>query len=141
MTMTKAPRSPLDPCKGMAYFPRMLDKVRLYAAGELRADFHANLGRFADGWCCSFLRVSYDQLRERVLAGGSDEEILDWCFANGRGLNDTDLFVWNAFITKLGWRDAATPRLQKLKAEGGWADRDDIQTMWEYMDLDEGRRS
>ena len=36
------------------YFPRMLDKMRLYARGELREDCHANLGAVnrADGSRC-----------------------------------------------------------------------------------------
>jgi gluconokinase len=139
--MQKAPRSPKDEVGGMTYFPRMLDKIRLFAAGELRPDFHANLGRFGDGWCTAFLRVEYDALRERVLAGGSDEEILEWCFVTGRKLNPTDLLIWNAFVAKLGWRDAGAPRLAKLKAESGLADRDDIQTMVEFMEVDEGRMS
>jgi hypothetical protein len=31
-----------------------------------------------DGACLNFLRVSYDDLRQRVISGGNDEEILDW---------------------------------------------------------------
>jgi hypothetical protein len=125
----------------MVYFPRMLQKIRLFAAGELRPDFHANLGKFGDGWCTGFLRVDYAALRDRVLAGGTDEEVLEWCFASGRRLNDADLLVWNAFIAKLGWHDVAAPRLAKLKAEHGLADRDDIQVMVDFMDVDEGRKS
>ena len=58
--------------RGMMYFPRMLDKIRLHARGELGEDYHANLGhrKAADGACCNFLRVNYDDLRERVLQGG-----------------------------------------------------------------------
>ena len=82
----------------MAYFPRMLDKIRLHARGELGADYHENLGSATalDGVCCNFLRMKYDELRERVLQGGSDEEILEWCFEKGRRLNEGDLFVWNS---------------------------------------------
>ena len=54
--------------KGMMYFPRMLDKIRLHAREELSADYHPNLGgaRAADGTCCNFLRVNYADLRERA---------------------------------------------------------------------------
>ncbi len=78
--MTKPPGSAYETIDGMLYLPRMLSKIRLFAQGELRPDFHANLGKGADGWCCNFLRVNYAELRDRVLAGGSDEEILEWCF-------------------------------------------------------------
>jgi Domain of unknown function (DUF5069) len=70
----------------MRYFARMLDKIRLHAASELSEDYHANLGKrqAADGACCTFLRVNYDDLRERVLQGGTNEEILEWCYSRGR---------------------------------------------------------
>ena len=137
--MTKPPRSASDKTNGLTYFARMLDKIRLFARSELRSDFHANLGKMGDGWCTSFLRVDYADLRERVLAGGTDEEILAWCFENGRDLNETDIMVWNSFVMKLGWNDLAAPRLRKLKEDSGLGDREDIQTMAEYFEVDEGR--
>lgn len=138
--MNKPPKSAYLKTGGMTYFARMLDKIRLFATGQLRPDFHANLGRGGDGWCTSFLRVDYEALKVRVLAGGTDEEILQWCFDNGRKLNDVDLMVWNKFVTTLGWRDEATPRLQKLKEENGLGQRDDIITMTEFFEVDEGRK-
>jgi gluconokinase len=138
--MTKPPRSPNDETSGLRYFARMLDKIRLFASGELRPDFHANLGKGADKWCCGFLRVEYEKLKARVLAGGTDEENLEWCYTNGRRLDATDLLVWNGFSAKVGWRDFASDRLMQVKAESGLADRDDIQTMTDYMEVDEGRR-
>lgn len=99
------------------YFPRMLDKIRLHGRGELHEDYHENLGapRTLDGACCNFLRVNYDDLRERTRQGGTDEEILDWCFQSGRQPNEADLFVWNGFVSKLGWRDSFSPRLEQRK--------------------------
>ena len=73
--------------------------------------------------------------------GGTDEEILEWCFEKGRRLNDGDLFVWNGFASKLGWRDSVTPRLEQRKREHGIADRDDICTIPDLIDFDEGRIS
>jgi gluconokinase len=134
------PCSALTKAGGLKYFPRMLSKIRLHARGELRPDFHANLGTGADGWCCGFLRINYEELKQRVLAGGTDEEVLEWCFAQGHRLGEIDLMVWNSFVAKLGWNDFASKRLRHYKAEGGLADRDDIQTMPEYFDADEGRR-
>ena len=93
--MSTYPKGPREMTRGMAYFPRMLDKIRLHARGELETDYHENLGSATalDGACCNFLRVNYEELRERVLEGGSDEEILEWCFEKGRRLNEGDLFV------------------------------------------------
>ena len=85
------------------------------------------------------MRVSYDDLRERVLQGGTDEEILEWCFQSGRRPNEGDMFVWNAFVSKLGWRDSFSPVLEKRKKKYGIADRADILTMADLIDFDERR--
>jgi Domain of unknown function (DUF5069) len=108
----------------------------------LLSDYHENLGhpRSADGAMCNFLRVNYEDVRERALQGGSDEEVLEWCYGNGRRLNEGDIFVWNNFASKIGWRDWATPTLKRRKKELGIADRDDIQTMGDLFDYEEGRR-
>jgi hypothetical protein len=129
--------------RGMMYFPRMLDKIRRYACGELHEDYHENLGapRTLDGACCNFLRINYDDLREHILQGGTDEEILEWCFQNGRQLNKGDIVIWNAFVSKLGWSDPFTSRLEERKKKRGIADRTDILTIIELIDLDEGRKS
>ena len=140
---TTYPKSPKEMTKGMMYFPRMLDKIRLHARGELHEDYHKNLGamRAADGACCNFLRVNYTDLCGRVKQGGTDEEILEWCFEKGRRLNEGDIVVWNGFASKLGWRDFMTPRFQKLKEEQGVADRHDIACVPDLMDFEEGRKT
>ena len=127
--------------RGMIYFARMVDKIRLHARGELHEDYHKNLGatRAADGACCNFLRVHHRDLTERVLQGGTDEEILEWCFEKGRKPNEGDLFVWNGFASKIGFRDFASATLQEQKQKLGIADRGDIQTIPDLMDFEEGR--
>lgn len=138
----KAAKSFHEKTAGMLYFPRLLDKIRLHARGELREDCHANLGLKGrgDGLCCHYLRVDYVQLKERVLQGGSDEEILEWCFATGRRLDEVDIFIWNEFIRKRGWSDEASVRLTTWKAESGHADRADLITIPDYTDVLEGRK-
>jgi gluconokinase len=138
----KAPKSFYAAVRGMMYFPRMLDKIRLHAKGELREDCHANLGKVdrADGLCCRFLRVEYEALKKRALEGGSDEEILEWCFATGRRLDDTDILIWNEFIRKRGWNDTASGRLNSWKGESGHLDRFDLMTIPDYTDVLEGRK-
>jgi hypothetical protein len=138
--VSSTPISAYAKTDGLAYFPRMLNKIRLFAAGELHPDYHANLGLGADGRTCDFLRVSYDALRDRVLQGGTDEEILEWCYSTGRHLNKADVFVWNCFILKLGWNDLASERLQQFKVEAGLGHRDDIMTFPDFFEVDEGRR-
>ena len=64
----------------IVFFGRMLDKIRLYAQGKLPDDYNRGVG--LDGQCLRFLQIDYDALVRRVLLGGTDEEILEWCFEN-----------------------------------------------------------
>jgi hypothetical protein len=138
----KAPKSFHDKTGGMIYFPRMLDKMRLFAKGELREDCHANLGIVgrADWLCCHFLRADYEGLKKRVLQGGTDEEILEWCYTTGRRLDETDILIWNEFMRKRGWNDEASGRLATWKTESGHTGRTDLMTIPDYTDVLEGRK-
>ena len=139
--MNAYPMSPKEMTDGLMYFPRMLDKIRMHGCGHLPADYHENFGKRegGDGMLCNLLRVQHSTLCKRVLEGGTDEEILEWCYANGRRLNEGDIMVWNGFISKLGWNDFATPFLEHRKQKEGITDRTDIQTIVDLIDLDEGR--
>ncbi len=139
--MKSTPLSAYQETLGMVYFARMLDKIRLQAAGTLREDFCDNLGSGLDGRCVNFMRVDYSDLKARVLIGGGDEEILRWCFEAGRELNEGDLFIWNQYLTKVGWNDGTSEILARRKRESGLEARDEIQTMAEYFEYDEGRKS
>ena len=120
----KAPaRSPLDKINGLAHFPSLLDKIRLHARGELREDLPVHPGQGADTWCCGFLHDSFEEVKARVLIGGADEEILEWCQTQGLRLNETEVLVWNAFITKPVWNDFASARRAEVKAASGLAVR------------------
>jgi gluconokinase len=136
----KVPVSPYLQIDGMVYFRRMLDKARLFAAGELREDLRSNLGKAMDAWTCEFFGVSYPELSTRLrVEGTSDADLLEWCFSEGKRPTDQEIKVWNAYMTKIGWRDYLSERLFSRKSESGFADRDDIQTMFDYIDADEGR--
>lgn len=132
-------RSPHEKTGGIVYFARMIDKIRLRAAGQLPADYHKNLGGGFDGRCVNFLWVEYPALVERVKEGGDDEEILDWCFQQGRKPSAEEIEIWNEFMRKRGWNDEGTPMLQRRLREGGFEERADIQTFFDYIDLDEER--
>src|SRR5579871_193942 len=109
---------------GLVFFGRMLDKIRLHAAGKLPADY--NRGTGFDARVCRFLKIEYPALVERTLAGASDLEILEWCFAHGRRPNDEEILVFNSFLSKRGWRDEASAALAEMKQKRGFAARDDI---------------
>lgn len=132
-------RSPRDEVKGLVYFGRMVDKLRLEHAGKLPKDYHENMGKGFDGSCCDFLGVPYEGLRERVRQGGSDEELLTWCEEHGKKRDAADRRIWSAYLSKRGWRDDLADRLIFRKKEAGWEKRTEIQTFFDYIDADEGR--
>ncbi len=141
MSADQCPISAYIETKGLRYFPRMLSKIRLMAAGTLREDFHEMIGRGLDARLCNHLRVDYEALREKTLSSTTDEEVFSWVQENGRDINETDILLWNHYVTKLGWRDQVTESLANRKASSGLADRDEIETMIEYFEYDEGRKA
>jgi hypothetical protein len=53
--------------------------------------------------------------------------------------SEEEILIWNEFMRKRGWNDEATETLNRRKGEGGFSQRHDIQTMFDYIDADEGR--
>lgn len=138
--MSERPLTAFAQLGGLVFLPRTLDKIRKHARGGLHPDHHEYLGQGFDGRLCHFLGVSYDDLKGRTLAGGTDDEILSWILQRrGRPLAPADLLIWNGFATKRGWRDDATPTLERQKAESGLAHRTDLLTFFDYYEVDEGR--
>ncbi len=136
-------RSPYEKVSGIVLVARLIDKVRLHAAGKLPEGYHLGFipgNRTFDDRFCRFLHLSYDAFAESVLAGGTDDEILERCLAQGRRPNAEEIEVWNTFMMKRGWRDSGTPSLIRSKADAGLAHRDDLITFFELMDVEEGRR-
>ncbi len=138
-------RSPSAQIRGLVYFGRMIDKIRLAAAGTLPPEWQSMRGTTSvltfDARCSRFLGIDYQALEVEVLQGGkSDEELLEWAFQHGRRPSEEEIEIWNAFMVKRGWRDAGTQRLQERLAEVGLPPGT-VETMFEFIDLDEGRRA
>ena len=132
-------RSPAEKVGGLVYFGRMLDKIRANARGELPAEYLEKLGSGFDGRCVRFLGLNYEDVVARVKEGGSDEEIWQWAWERSRKPTDEDIENWNEFMRKCGWKDALTPTLERRKRESGLENRSDVETMFHYIDADEGR--
>ena len=135
-------RGPGEMVNGIVHFGRMLDKIRLAMAGKLPEAWESSRGTSHktsfDSRCCRFLNIEYSALEAETLKGGTDAELLEWAFRNGRRPNEEDIEIWNAFMMKRGWRDSGTERLKERLAEIGLAPGT-VHTMFEFIDLDEGR--
>jgi uncharacterized protein DUF5069 len=132
-------RSPSDKVGGLFFFGRTLDKIKAHAKGELPADYTPNLGIGFDERVVKLLGINYDALVERVKQAGDDEQILQWCYTKGRKPSEEEIYIWNEFMRKYGWNDQVTDRLKMRKKEAGMSDRSDIETMFAFIDADEGR--
>ncbi len=86
----------------MIYFARMLDKIRLKAEGRLEDGYFLGTEdpTCFDARCTRFLGVDYEELAARTLQGGSDEEVLDWCFASSP--NEAERAQWMREAVSLG---------------------------------------
>jgi len=134
-------RSCYDKVGRLIYFGRMLDKIRLHAAGQLPPDYVENLGEHQftlDGRCCRFLGVPYSEIKKRALTGEPDEAVLNWAHAHGASRTDEECNVWNRFIAKLGWRDERSHVLPQRIHESGLTGKP-IETLIDHIEFDEGR--
>jgi Domain of unknown function (DUF5069) len=132
-------RSPAAKVGGLVHFGRMLDKIRVHAKGNLPDDYQPNLGKKFDRYCIDLLGIDYGELVERTKEGGTDEEILNWCFTKGRKPSAGEMHIWNEFMRKRGWNDEISEILARRKREAGMTDRSEIETMFSFIDADEGR--
>ncbi|MEJ6572041.1 MAG: DUF5069 domain-containing protein [Akkermansiaceae bacterium] len=133
------PSSPYDEVSDYVYFARLCSKIRLQQSGKLDPEFHPNMGKGMDLWTCQLLHIDYDALRQLVIDGATDEQALEWCWKNGTRPNEHELEWWNSFMRNRCFRDDLSELLVRRKKESGWQDRDEIQTMFDYLDADDGR--
>jgi hypothetical protein len=126
--------------QGLFYFARMCSKIRLQANGELPEEYHDMLGQGFDGRTCRYLSVRYEDVTTQVLAGKSDEEVLDWCLTHGRQLTDEQVLIYNSFMSKRGWRDDETDTfIPDMIRQYGLKDDGTVITDFDLIEMDEGR--
>ncbi len=139
-TLIPGLRSPYDTVGGLVFFGRMLDKIRLEAAGQLPPGWAdaMDVPSCFNRRCCHLLGVEFAELKAEALKGGSDGEMLEWAMTRGRRPDEEDITVWNGFMTKLGWRDHVAARVRFRLEESGFPP-DAAETMFDFIELDEGR--
>src|SRR6187402_1682207 len=96
--------------RGVFFFARMVDKIRLHAQGLLPPDYNVGFNdpTSFDARFCRFWEVDFEEARTKALETANNEEVFDHCFRNRSKPNDEQVLVWNQFVIKRGWRDGNT---------------------------------
>lgn len=144
MTQQTYPRSPKALLGGIAHLGRFIDKIRLHNAGQIQDYNYITVG--FDKYLVDFLGIDAQSFEQRVLAGGTDEELLAWVKANSRKPSDLEIAQWSQGLLASGPKDDAArrrfqDRLQAIANKRGVAvsSLPAVTTWVDVIELDEER--
>lgn len=144
MSQPTYPRSPKVLLGGIAHLGRFIDKIRLRNAGQIQDYNYITVG--FDKYLVDFLGIDPQAFEQRVLAGGSDEELLAWVKTNGCKPSDMEIAQWSQGLLVSGPKDEAARqrfqgRLQDIANKRGVAvsSLPSVMTWADVIELDEGR--
>ena len=142
--MTKYPRSPKSLLGGIAHLGRFIDKIRLRHAGQIQDYNYITVG--FDKYLVDFLQIDPKAFEQRVLAGGTDEELLAWVKANSRNPSDQEIAQWSQGLLTSGPKDDVAHqrfqgRVQDIATKRAVAvsSLPFVSTWADVIELDEGR--
>jgi hypothetical protein len=144
VTLPTYPRSPKILLGGIAHLGRFIDKIRLRNAGKIQDYNYITLG--FDKYLVEFLGIDAKAFEQRVLAGGTDEELLGWVHAHGRQLSEQETRQWSQDLLARSPNDDAARqrfqgRLQEIASKRGVlvSSLPPVSTWADVIELDEGR--
>ena len=144
MVANAYPRSPNALLGGIAHLGRFIDKIRLRYAGQIQDYNYITVG--FDKYLVDFLQIDPKAFEQRVLAGGTDEELLAWVKANSRKPSDQEIAQWSQGLLSSGPKDDAArqrfqARLQGIATKRGVpvASLPSVHTWADVIELDEER--
>jgi hypothetical protein len=144
MTSQTYPRSPKTLLGGIAHLGRFIDKIRLRHAGKIQEYNYITVG--FDKYLVDFLQIDPKSFEQRVLAVGTDEELLAWVRANSRKPTQEEITQWSQGLLSSGPKDDAARqrfqgRLQEVATKRGVpvSSLPPVSTWADVIELDEGR--
>jgi hypothetical protein len=144
MTQHPYPRSPKALVGGIAHLGRFIDKIRLRNAGHIQDYNYITVG--FDKHLIDFLKIDPKMFEARVLAGGSDDELLAWIQGHGECRTSEEIAQWNQILLSSGPKDDAARqrfkgRLQDIASKRGVAvsSLPSVCTWADVIELDEER--
>ena len=142
--MMKYPRSPKALLGGIAHLGRFIDKIRLRHEGKIQEYNYITVG--FDKFLIEFLQIDPKTFEQRVLVGGTDDELLAWVKANSRKPSDQEIAQWSQDLLS-SWpkddpaRQRFQGRLQDIATKRGVlvSSLPPVHTWADVIELDEGR--
>jgi hypothetical protein len=140
---TPAPlRSPRESLGGYILLPRLIDKVRLLAQGQLPTAYAANVlgtGFTLDGRFLTFTGLNAKALRQAILSSRTDDEVLVWVQDHARPRTDAEKRTWAEQIDH--YRPDAELMEYRKRLYPDLAARVDVGSLsvLDLIDMDEGR--
>ena len=144
MTSQTYLRSPKALLGGIAHLERFIDKIRLRHAGAIQDYNYITVG--FDKYLVDFLQMDPKAFEQRVLVGGTDEELLAWVKANSRKPSEQEIVQWSQGLLTSGPKDDAAQqrfqwRVQDIATKRGVpvVSLPPVSTWADVIELDEGR--
>ncbi len=140
----KYPRSPKALLGGIAHLGRLIDKIRLRNSGLIQDYNYITVG--FDKHLIDFLQIDPKSFEQRVLAGGTDDELLAWVVTHGKPRTPEEIGQWNHILLSSRPKDDAAHqrfqgRLRDIATKRGVAvgALPAVSTWSEVIELDEDR--
>ena len=144
MTNFRYPRSPKLLLGGIAHLARFIDKIRLRNAGHIQDYNYLTVG--FDKHLIDFLKIDPHAFETRVLAGGSDEELLAWIHERAQPRTPEEKAQWSHSLLSSRPKDDAArqrfqSRLHEIAVKRGVAvdALPSVSTWADVIELDENR--
>ncbi len=135
-------RSPREQLGGYILLPRLIDKVRLAAKGELPQDYRNNLlkpGFTLDARLLAFTGLEAEALQQAILSADSDEAVLAWVEKHAKIHSEQEKQAWADVIAS--YRPDAAIIAHRRKLYPDLATKIDVSaiSVLDLIDMDEGR--
>ncbi len=135
-------RSPREKLGGYILLPRLIDKVRLLAKGDLPQEYAANvLGSpfTLDGRFLAFTGLDAEALRQAIRSSSTDADVLAWVQTHAKPATEAEKQAWAEQIASYRPDPALIEYRTRLYPE--LAAKIDVGTLsvLDLIDMDEGR--
>lgn len=130
-------RSPRDKAMGLVHLPRLIDKIRLAARGELPGYNYLATG--FDKYLVDLFGVAPAAFEAAVLASPDDAAVIQWLEKNARPLTDKEKHAFNEQILSIGPTDERRRQRFRVLLDATDPSRTDVNSFAELIDLAEGR--